>query len=261
MGSAERQGPLWGAAARAWSELNEPHCAPVYETVFDDIGAGPGMALLDAGCGAGLALQLAAKRGATVTGLDASEALLEIARERNRGTDIRHGDLEALPFNDDAFDAVTAFNSVQYAADPVAALRELRRVARPDAPVAVLPWGRAEQCETRVILAALGRLMPPPPGAAPGGPFALAEPGRLESLITEAGLHVDRAGEAHMAFEFLDLDTAVEARLTSGPARVAIDSSGQAAVRAALAEAYAGNRRRDGSYRQANVFRYVIGCP
>lgn len=56
MGSAERQGALWGAAARAWSELNEPHCTPFYETVLDAIEAGPGMALLDAGCGAGLAM-------------------------------------------------------------------------------------------------------------------------------------------------------------------------------------------------------------
>src|SRR5580693_8231110 len=99
MGSAEMQGRLWGADARAWSELNEPHCAPLYEE------------LLDAGCGAGLALQLAAKRGATVTGFDASAPLLEIARERNPGADIHQGDLEQLPFEDNRFDVVTSFNA------------------------------------------------------------------------------------------------------------------------------------------------------
>src|ERR1700738_4245414 len=98
MGSAQMQGRLWGADARAWSELNEPHCAPLYEAVLDAIGAGSGTALLDAGGGAGLARQLAAKRGAVVSGIDASEALLEIANERNPGADIRHGDLEELPF-------------------------------------------------------------------------------------------------------------------------------------------------------------------
>jgi 2-polyprenyl-3-methyl-5-hydroxy-6-metoxy-1,4-benzoquinol methylase len=83
MGSAEAQGRLWGADDRAWSELTEPHCAPLYETVFDTLEIGEDKSLSDAGCGAGLALQLAAKRGAVVSGLDASEALLEIARERN----------------------------------------------------------------------------------------------------------------------------------------------------------------------------------
>jgi hypothetical protein len=64
MGTAEVQGALWGAAARDWSELNEPHCAALYEAVFDAIGVDGSTELLDAGCGAGLALQIAAKRGA-----------------------------------------------------------------------------------------------------------------------------------------------------------------------------------------------------
>jgi SAM-dependent methyltransferase len=259
MGSAVRQGELWGASARAWSELNEPHCAPLYEAVLNAIDARSGLSLLDAGCGAGLAMQLAAKRGATVTGLDASAALLEIARERNPEAELRQGDLEALPFGDTQFDAITAFNSVQYAADHVAAVRELRRVAKPGASVAVLAWGRADQCETSVILGALGGLMPPPPPGAPaGGPFALAEPGALEALVESGGLKAESAADAPMAFEFPDLQTAVAAQLTSGPARVAIEHSGEEAVRTALATAYAGNRQADGTYRQANIFRFVI---
>ena len=51
MGSAQVQGTLWGAAAREWSELNEPFSTPFYEAVFDAIAVGPGMKLLDAGCG------------------------------------------------------------------------------------------------------------------------------------------------------------------------------------------------------------------
>ena len=142
MGSAELQGKLWGPGARDWAELNEPACTPFYEAVFDAIGVRPGMTLLDAGCGGGFALQLAAKRGATVTGFDACAPLLDIARERVPAADIRQGDLESLPFAGHTFDAITAFNSVQFAADPAAALRELRRVAKPGAPVAIVTWGR-----------------------------------------------------------------------------------------------------------------------
>ena len=79
MGSADAQGALWGAAARDWAELAEPHQIPFYEAALDGLACADGMRLLDAGCGAGLALSLAAARGAVVSGLDASGGLLEIA--------------------------------------------------------------------------------------------------------------------------------------------------------------------------------------
>ena len=187
MGTAEMQGRLWGPGARDWSELNEPSCVPFYEAVFDAIAVRPGTALLDAGCGGGFALQLAAKRGAAVTGFDACGPLLDIARERVPDADLRQGDLESLPFAEHMFDAVTAFNSIQFAADLLAVMRELRRVARPGAPVAILIWGAPERCESRVILAAIGGLLPPPPPGAEG-PFALSAPGKLEELAETAGL-------------------------------------------------------------------------
>src|SRR4051794_2853682 len=115
MGSAGVQGPLWGAAARDWAEIAEPGQIPFYEAAFDALRLDDATHLLDAGCGAGLALQLAHKRGASVAGVDAAEGFLTVAHERVPDADLRHGDIEALPFVDDIFDAVTAFNSVQYA--------------------------------------------------------------------------------------------------------------------------------------------------
>jgi SAM-dependent methyltransferase len=262
MGSSQVQGRLWGAAAVDWSQLTEPALIPVYEAVFDAVGLWRDVRLLDAGCGAGLALQLAAKRGAAVTGLDASVALLAVARGRVPSADLREGELEELPYADDSFDAVTAFNSVQYAADPAAALRELRRVAVPGAPVAIVTWGAAEQCETRVILAAIGALLPPPPvppaPAGAEGPFALSTPGRLEALARSAGLTPERAMDVPAPFSYPDLDTAVRAQLAAGPARRAIEHAGEPAVAEAMRTAYAGSRQPDGSYRQQNVFRYLI---
>ena len=258
MGTAEVQGALWGAAARDWSELNEPHCAALYEAVFDAIGVDGSTELLDAGCGAGLALQIAVKRGATVTGFDASAALLEIAAERVPGADLRRGDLESLPYRDGAFGAVTSFNAVQYAADPVAALRELKRVTQPGSPIAVLSWGDPERCETRTILAAIGGLLPPPPPGA-GGPFALAAPGQLEELLAQAGLTAAGHGEVQQRFSFPDLEVAVRAQMASGPARLAIEHAGAGATAAAITGAYAANGQADGSYVQRNVFRYVVG--
>jgi SAM-dependent methyltransferase len=257
MGSAAVQGRLWGAAARDWARLAEPAATPFYDAVFDAIGVGPGVSLLDAGCGAGYALTLAAARGATVTGLDASAGLLEVARERLGDAGLHEGDLEALPFGDASFDAVTAFNSVQFAADPGAAVRELGRVARHDAPVAIVTWGAPERCESRVIIAAIGALLPPPPAGA-GGPFALSEPGRLEELAESAGLRPERVAEVPTPFSYPDLETAIQTQLSAGPARRAIEYAGESATREALGAAFAASRQSDGSYRQDNVFRFLV---
>lgn len=257
MGSAQLQGELWGAAPEDWAQIVEATGTPVYEAVFDALGVTSGTRLLDAGCGAGLALQLARKRGATVTGLDASAGLLEVARRRLPDVRIDQGDLVDLPYADGSFDAITAFNSVQYADDPVAALRELRRVAVPAGKVAVVTWAEAERCETRVLLAAIGALLPPPPPGA-AGPFALSAPGRLEELLSSAGLHPTSSGEVPTPFIFPDMETAIRGNLATGPAQRAIQEAGRDAVVEATRVALTPARRDDGSIRHDNAFRFVI---
>ena len=112
MSTAETQGALWSGAAHDWADMMERLQTPYYDAAFDAVGVCPGMSLLDAGCGSGLALALAHARGAAVTGLDAAEGLLAVARSRAAAATLVHGDLEALPFDNASFDAVTAFNAV-----------------------------------------------------------------------------------------------------------------------------------------------------
>jgi ubiquinone/menaquinone biosynthesis C-methylase UbiE len=109
--TAEINARLWGARATDWAEIQEGTCRPV-------AGLKPGTAYLDAGCGAGMAAQIAAERGAQVFGLDAAPNLVEIARGRMPGGEFYLGDLESLPFPDKKFDLVTGFNSFQYAGNP-----------------------------------------------------------------------------------------------------------------------------------------------
>src|SRR5579863_6647227 len=108
IGSAILQGHLWGGAAHTWAELREPIATPLWQAMLDTAGVGSGTRLLDAGCGAGGASLLAAQRGALVNGVDASEALLAIARRRLPDGDFRVGDLEALPYAGSTFDVVIA---------------------------------------------------------------------------------------------------------------------------------------------------------
>lgn len=257
MGSARVQGPLWGASAKDWAAIAEPGQIPFYEAALDALAVREGMSLLDVGCGAGLALELARARGAIVSGLDAAEGLLAVARERLPDADLREGEIEELPYDADCFDAVTAFNSVQYATDPNAALREIRRVARPDAPVAIATWGPVEQCEMRLVLAGIGSLLPPPrPGA--GGPFALAAPGALEALVDGAGLSAESVIDVPTPYIYPDVNTAVQGQLASGPARMAIERAGRDAVSSALLDALEPVTTPDGSVHMDNVFKVVI---
>jgi SAM-dependent methyltransferase len=251
------QGALWGAAPQDWADVQEPLGAPLYEAAFDAMGLRNGARLLDVGCGSGYALQRASKRTAVVSGFDASEGLLRAAASRLPEADLRHGDLESLPYDDDSFDAVTAFNSVQYATDPVRGLREIKRVAVHGAPVAVASWGDPDRCEAKAVIGAIGALLPPPPPGA-GGPFALAPPGALEALVESAGLTADHALEVATPFVYPDVATAQRANLAAGPTRAAINHAGLDAVRAALATALESFVRPDGNVRIENVMRVVI---
>lgn len=156
----------------------------------------PGLSLLDVGCGPGtITADLAALVApGLVVGVDAAEAVLDEARAHGvTNARFEVADAYALPFADDSFDVVHAHQLLQHLTDPVAALREMRRVARPGGLVAVrdsdygaMTWfpaseGLDEWRELyREVAAALG---------------AQADAGRrLASWVREAGFEEPVAG-------------------------------------------------------------------
>jgi SAM-dependent methyltransferase len=257
MGSATIQGDLWGARAREWAELQEGSFGPLYEAAFGAARVGTDTLLLDVGCGAGLALEMAQARGAKVSGLDAAAGLVGLAKDRCAAADIRVGDVEELPFANGTFDVTTGFNSFQYAADPVHALAEAKRVTKANGYVLLAVWGAAEKCELAPSLAALGKLLPPPPPGA-AGPFALSAPGALEALVSKAGLRSEAASTVATTMSFSDNETAVRGLLASGVAERAIRNSGEPAVRQGLTAAIAPFRKGDGSYAFRNEWRFLV---
>lgn len=113
------------------------------EAIFDRCGLGPGMRVLDAGCGPGVIARRIAERvgpEGEVVGVDASAERVSAAARHNEG--LRHArferaDIHALPFEDGRFDFVWSQFVFEYLPDPMRALRELIRVARPGGKIVV----------------------------------------------------------------------------------------------------------------------------
>jgi 2-polyprenyl-3-methyl-5-hydroxy-6-metoxy-1,4-benzoquinol methylase len=257
MGSAQAEGQLWGVQARNWADLMEIMSLPIYHVVFDKTNIRRGTRLLDVGCGAGLAAQLAAQLGAQVAGIDASAALIEIARERVLQGDFRCGDMAALPYADALFDVVTGFHALQFADDPLHALREVKRVVKPGGYVAMVAWGRREDCEFASTFKAVMACLPPPsPGAK--GTFAIASPGKLEALMEQAGLTMDVRGDVSCPSAYPDDETAWRTISSCGPLVAAIRVAGEEAIKQAVLTSLVPFKIPGGGYRQENLMHYVI---
>jgi SAM-dependent methyltransferase len=254
-GSAAVQAALWGVQARDWAEIEDEGSRPIFEAVFDAVGVGEGTRLLDVGCGTGLACEVAAARGAKVSGLDAAPGQLEIARERVPGGDFRVGDMQALPYGDHAFDVVTLFSCLFFADDQEAALREAGRVAGPAAPIGVVIWGPQERVQASAFLAAVGPLLPP---GTPELQNLFYEPGVIEDLARRAGLKPERSFDIDCPWVYPDRQTLIRGWLSAGPATLAIQSMGEQATRDAIAAAVEPFRTANGGYRLQNVFRCMV---
>ena len=152
--------------------------------------------VLDACCGTGdLAIE-ARRAGATVTGLDFSERMLERAHAKNPSIEWVQGDALKLPFEDGSFDAATVGFGVRNLDDLDGGLRELARVLRPGGRVAILEITRPRgvlapfyRLWFDVLIPAAGRVLPG--GSAytylPASVRRFPGPEHLASLMRDAG--------------------------------------------------------------------------
>ncbi len=129
-------------AERYVAYLDEQAATPFWRALkresVDILGLGVGMRALDVGCGTGddvRAMGEAAGDPASAVGVDASGVLLDEARRRNPAAKFVQARAEALPFEDASFDAVRVERTLQHVEDVDRAIAEMRRVARPGAPI------------------------------------------------------------------------------------------------------------------------------
>ncbi|MFF5017364.1 class I SAM-dependent methyltransferase [Streptomyces sp. NPDC001165] len=259
------------ARARDWSEIQERMLVPLYETVYERLEVGPATRLLGLRCGSGLALLMAASRGAAVTGVDSSPERLALARERllpddPRGTRARTRTRVVEGAPKDAADAetlaytlVTVFEPIGCLAGDSEGLGELLAAALPlaghGAAVVLAGWGPPERCETSSVLRVATKLADPLRSARSWRP-ALRDD--LEEVAQRAGLKPDGSGRVACPFGYADPDSAVRGLLSTGLFDAAVAATDRKQVDKELTEALHPYRRPDGTVWMPNVFRYLI---
>lgn len=223
---------------------------PLWETMLNATEVGVTTHFLDVGCGGG---------GAKISGLDAAEGLIVFARERVSNGDFRVGDIENLPFEDDAFDVVFAANSVQYSGDRIAALRELGRVCKPEGRIVAGLFGPPEKVAFSAIQKAIRDSLPEPPTGA--GPYELSSPGKLDGLFSEAGLNVLESGEVDCPFKYPDFETYWQAQFSTGPLQSALRVISEEQLKTTARDAAKAFRLDNGAILiQPNIFIYLVAA-
>jgi len=257
MGSQAIQGNLWGQRPQDWGQIQEQTGLAGYNHVLQNIPINKSTSLLDIGCGTGYFCKMAAHNGATVTGIDASEALIAEAKQRVPKATFQTGEMEELPYADNTFDVVTGFNSFQYAAQTQNALAEAYRVLKPGGKLAAMIWGDKQDCEAATYLKAVGSLLPPPPPGAPG-PFALSEDEQLQKIVTQAGFKNIQTTDIPGTWQYPDAETAIRGLISAGPVARAIQNTSYQQVYDTIAEAIKPYTQPNGQVVYHNKFRIVI---
>ncbi len=212
----------WGARAEEWAYLFEPYALSANQLVFDRLGVGPGTRCLDVACGSGFAANIARRRGATVTGLDASDALIEIARARTPDADFRVGDMIALPFAEGAFDVVTSFNGIWNGCD--AALEQVRTVLTDEGVVGLTYWGSFERMG---LMPYFLTVLEHSPLSHQAANVTLSQTSDvIADMLRATDFELLDQGTVEVINEWPDVDTAVRALAAAGPSVPSIESVG-----------------------------------
>lgn len=187
-----------GQVVRSAAEVYEEFFVPALfgqwaGPIVDAAAVKPRDAVLDVACGTGVVAREAARRlgrtGGKVVGLDCNDGMLAVARRFAPNIDWRLGQAEDLPFEDDAFDAVTCQFGLMFFEYRIAALKEMWRVLRPGGRLAVATWDRLEQSPGyAAMVALLQRLFGQRAADALRAPFAIGDPGMLAALAEDAGI-------------------------------------------------------------------------
>ena len=186
------QGAYWASHA----EQFEFAVAGYDRHLFAAAAINAGEQVLDIGCGSGRTTLDAARSAApgSALGIDLSAQMIDAARraaEREGIPNARfvQADAQIYPFPEQAFDVAISRTGAMFFGDPVAAFTNIARAMCPDGRLVLLVWQPFDRNEYIVAITsalAAGRDLPLPSPDSPG-PFSMADPARVQAVLTEAG--------------------------------------------------------------------------
>jgi ubiquinone/menaquinone biosynthesis C-methylase UbiE len=199
--------------------------------------------VLDVACGTGIVARTAADRvgpEGTVTGIDLNENMLIVARRVRPDVTYQQGDVAALPFPDDSFDAVLCQMGLMFFPDRVGALREMARVATAvGSVVVVVPADLDEQPAEGPLMDVAMRYAGPQARELLGTYFSCGRRVDVEGLVSAAGLRVTDALTATEPISYESVDAYLTAEVESTPLRDLIDDATYDKIRAGAEEVLA----------------------
>ena len=186
-------------------------------------GVTTGQRVLDVACGTGIVARTAADltgAGTAVTGIDANEAMLAVARRVRPDIDYRQGDAAELALPDAAYDAVLCQMALMFLPDRKRALAEMGRVAVPGGTVGVLvPAALEAQPAFAPFVAAAARHAGPEALSLLGTYFACGDLEELCALMAATGLDVTVARTHEGRYRAPSVDAFVTTEVESTPLR------------------------------------------
>jgi ubiquinone/menaquinone biosynthesis C-methylase UbiE len=197
---------MFDVAAEAYDRFMGRYSKQLSAQLADLAGVRAGQRVLDVGCGPGaLTAELVGRVGAdAVFAVDPSESFVAAARDRYPGVDVQRATAEHLPFGDGAFDAALAQLVVHFMTDPVAGLREMKRVTTSGGTVVASVWDHAGERSPLTVFWQAARELDSK--TRDESPLAGAREGHLSELFGDAGLtSVEETSiEATVRFETFD---------------------------------------------------------